>query len=107
MPGHWLPHMPQLCASVFGSLHTPEHECIGVWQSHAPAAHDVPAGHTTPQLPQFMLSPATRVQTPPHAIIPEVHVAIASRPVPLSVGGPMLASIGVRACAHAMLRSPP
>jgi hypothetical protein len=89
VPGHWLPHMPQLCASVFVSVHTPPHECIGTWHVHWPAAHETPVGHTLPQLPQFMLSAATRVHTPLQLMRPASHETVPPSVGPASMPGPM------------------
>jgi hypothetical protein len=66
---HWLPQLPQFCASVCRFLHWLLH---GVWppeQVHVPPEH-VPPTQVVPQAPQLVLLVCRLTQTPLHAFCP-------------------------------------
>lgn len=76
---HWLPHDPQLSASVFVSTHSPLHSVKPLWQvtEHAPPEHAGsafgPPEHTVPHCPQLIGSELVSVQSPPHSCSGAAH----------------------------------
>ncbi len=59
--------------SVVVLTHAVPHAVCPAAQTHAPAVHVAPDGHTRPQAPQFMLLDCTSMHMPLHSAWPAAH----------------------------------
>lgn len=74
MPGHDLPHAPQLSRSVFRSLHPVEHGVRSRAQTQVPLLQrGLSLGHTAPHVPQLLGSVPSWTHLPEHSV-PVAHL---------------------------------